>query len=63
MYIIEGSFEVKLPTIWTGGKAHPGSSSGMEKVKREKVKREKIRDGEHQERRQPEERKCRCAKR
>ena len=58
MYIIEGSFEVKLPTIWTGGKAHPGSSSGMEKVKREK-----IRDGEDQERRQPEERKCRCAKR
>ena len=58
MYIIEGSFEVKLPTLWTDGKAHPGSSSGMEKVRRKK-----IRDGEDQERRQPEERKCRCAKR
>ena len=57
-YIIEGSLEVKLPTIWTDGKAQPGSSSGMEKVRREK-----IRDGEDQEGRQPEERRCRCATR
>ena len=39
--LIEGSLEAKLPTIWTDGKAQPGRSSGMEKVKREK-----IRDGE-----------------
>ena len=57
-YIIEGSLEVKLPTIWTDGKAQPGSSSGMEKVRREK-----IRDGEDQRWRKSEERRCRCAKR
>ena len=34
----EGSLEVKLPTIWTDGKAQPGSSSGMEKVRREKIR-------------------------
>ena len=45
----EGSFKVKLPTIWTDGKAQLGRSSGMEKVRREKV-----RDGEDQEGRQSE---------
>ena len=44
MYIIETSSEVKLPTIWTHGKAQPGSSSGMEKVRKE----EKIREGDSQ---------------
>jgi len=37
--------EAKLSTIWTDGKAQPGKSSGMEKVRREK-----IRDGESQKR-------------
>ena len=36
--IIEGSLEVKLPTIWTDGKAEVG------RVKEEKSRREKIRE-------------------
>ena len=47
MTIIEGSLEVKLPTIWTVGKAKVG------RVREEKTRSEKIR----------EERRCRCAKR
>ena len=31
---------MKLPTIWTDGKAQPGSSSAMEKVRREKIRDE-----------------------
>ena len=42
----KGSLEVKLPTIWTDGKAQPGRSSDKEKVRKEKV-----RDGEDQRRR------------
>ena len=30
--------EAKLPTIWTNGKAQPGRSSDMEKVRREKIR-------------------------
>ena len=37
--IVEGSLEVKLPTIWTDGKAEPGRKS-----------REKIKKGESQKR-------------
>ena len=36
--IIEGSLEVKLPTIWTGGKAE------MRRVREEKPRSEKIRE-------------------
>jgi len=50
--IIEGSLEVKLPTIWTDGKAEVG------RVREEKSRREKIR-----EEKDSEERRCRCAKR
>ena len=50
--IIEGSLEVKLPTIWTDGKAEVG------RVREEKRRREKIR-----EEKESEERRCRCAKR
>ena len=38
--LVEGSLEVKLPTIWTDGKAQPGRSSAMEKVRREKIRDE-----------------------
>jgi hypothetical protein len=38
MYITEGSLEVKLPAIWTDGKAEVGS------VREEKSRREKIRE-------------------
>ena len=44
--------EAKLPTIWTHGKAQPGRSSGVEKVRSEK-----IRDGEDQRGRKSEEEK------
>jgi len=43
---------VKLPTIWTDGKAEVG------RVRKEKRRREKIR-----EEKESEERRCRCAKR
>ena len=50
--ITEGSLEVKLPTIWTDGKAEVG------RVREEKRRRKKIR-----EEKESEERRCRCAKR
>ena len=48
--IVEGSLEVKLPTIWTAEKhsqeeAQPGRNWDVEKVRREKM-----RDGESQKR-------------
>ena len=52
MMMIEGSLEVKLPTIWTDGKAEVG------RVKEEKKRSEKIREVK-----ETEERRCRCAKR
>jgi len=50
--MIKGNLEVKLPTIWTDGKAEVG------RVREEKSTREKIR-----EEKESEERRCRCAKR
>ena len=44
MLLVEGSLEVKLPTIWTDGQAQPGGSSAMEKVRRSEMK--KIRQDE-----------------
>jgi len=38
---IEGSFEVKLPTVWTDGKAEVGR--GREETKREDQRRERVR--------------------
>jgi hypothetical protein len=52
LLIVEGSLEVKLPTIWTDGKAEVG------RVREEKRRRKKIR-----EEKESEERRCRCAKR
>ena len=49
--LIEGSLEVKLPTIWTDGIAEGG------RVREEKSRREKIR-----EEKEWGERRCRCAK-
>jgi len=46
-YVIEGSLEVKLPTIWTGEK-----QSRAEAERRERL-----------EEKESEERRCRCAKR
>jgi len=48
----EGNLEVKLPTIWTDGKAQVGRVR-EEKSKRKKIKKEKV----------SEERRSRCAKR
>jgi len=50
--LIEGSLEVKLPTIWTDGKAEVG------RVRKEKRRSEKIR-----EEKVSEERRSRCPKR
>jgi hypothetical protein len=49
--LIEGSFEAKLPTIWTDGKAE------VVRVSEEKGRRKKIR-----EEKESEERRCRRAK-
>ena len=51
LWIIEGSLEVKLPTIWTDGEGEVG------RVREEKRRRKKIR-----EEKESEERRCRCAK-
>ena len=51
-YIIEGSLEVKLPTIWTDEK-----QSRAEAKRREKMRRERVEEKESEERR------CRCVKR
>jgi hypothetical protein len=39
--ITEGSLEVKLPTIWTDGKAEMGRAR-EEKKRRKKIKKEKV---------------------
>ena len=44
IWLIEGSLEVKLPTIWRDGKAEVG------RVREEKKRSEKIRDEENQKR-------------
>ena len=56
--LVEGSLEAKLRTISTDGKAQPGRSSDMEKVRMEKIS-----DGEDQRGRKSEERRRRRAKR
>ena len=50
--VIEGSLEVKLPTIWTDEKQSRAEAERREKIRREKSRRE-----------ESEERRCRCAKR
>ena len=51
--LIEGSLEVKLPTIWTDGKAEVGRvREEKRRERRKKIRAEK----------EPEERRCRCAK-
>ena len=50
LWFNSGSLEVKLPTVWTDGKAEVGRVRETEK--------EKIREGK-----EPEERRCRCARR
>jgi len=52
MYIIEGSLEVKLPTIWTDEKQRWKGSERRERSEERRV-----------EEKESEERRCRCAKR
>ena len=40
--MIEGSLEVKLPTIWTDGKAEQGRGREKRKIRREKIRRERV---------------------
>ena len=51
-YIIEGSLEVKLPTIWTDEKQRWKGSERRERLEERRV-----------EEKESEERRCRCAKR
>ena len=51
-HIIEGSLEVKLPTIWTDEK-----QSRAEAERRERLEERRVEEKESEERR------CRCAKR
>ena len=46
--VIESSLEVKLPTIWTDGKAQPGRNQTWRKSEGRRSGREKIREGESQ---------------
>jgi len=55
--MIEGSLEVKLPTIWTDEKQR-WKGQREEKSRREKRRREKM-----TEEKESEERRCRCTKR
>jgi hypothetical protein len=50
--IIEGSLEVKLPTIWTDEKQSREEAEGRERLEERRV-----------EEKESEERRCRCAKR
>ena len=52
VYIIEGSLEVKLPTIWTD-----------EKQSREEAERRERSEERRVEEKESEESRCRCAKR
>jgi len=52
IYIIEGSLEVKLPTIWTDEKQSREGSERRERLEERRV-----------EEKESEERRCRCAKR
>ena len=52
IYIIEGSLEVKLPTIWTD-----------EKQSREEAERRERLEERRSEEKESEERRCKCAKR
>jgi len=59
--LIEGSFEIKLPTIWTesrGGKSQRRKDSEKRRVRKEKRRSEKRR-----EEKGAKERRCRRAKR
>jgi hypothetical protein len=42
-WIIEGSLEVKLPTIWTDEKQSRAEAERREKIRREKSRRERVR--------------------
>ena len=41
-WIIEGSLEVKLPTIWTDEKQSRAEAERREKIRRERVRRKKM---------------------
>jgi len=41
--LIEGSLEVKLPTIWTDEKQSRAEAERREKIRREKSRRERVR--------------------
>ena len=55
--VVEGSLEVKLPTIWTDEKAEVG------RVREETRREEKRTEEKRREEKESEERRCRCAKR
>jgi hypothetical protein len=54
--LIEGSLEVKLPTIWTDGKARGGKSQRSEKRKSEKKEDAGARKGGKVTKHRPDER-------
>ena len=43
MCIIEGSLEVKLPTIWRDEKQSRAEAERKRKIRREKIRRERVR--------------------
>ena len=62
-YIIEGSLEVKLPTIWTDQKAEMGRVREEKKEEERRKKKEGQKTERVRKQKESEERRCRRAKR
>ena len=60
--VIEGSLEVKLPTIWTEKQSRE-EAEGRERLEERISEKRKIRREQIKEEKESEERRCRCAKR
>ena len=61
--VIEGSLEVKLPTIWTDEKQSREEAERRERLEERRSEKRKIRREKIKEEKESEERRCRCAKR
>ena len=61
--LVEGSLEVKLPTIWTDEKQSREEAERRERLEERRSEKRKIRREKIKEEKESEERRCRCAKR
>ena len=61
--VLEGSLEVKLPTIWTDEKQSSEEAERRERLEERRLEKRKIRREKIKEEKESEESRCRCAKR